>query len=84
MAQELLRVRCSGGYLVITETQIIYEGKSSLIGSRSLARSALTGMDSAFYFFGRKKLTFRGQGSERIQVLDVKNEDAETVLKLLR
>lgn len=81
MATELLRIRVSGGYLTITDVAIVYEGK--LIGRRSLVKSAYTGMDSSFYFIGRKKLTFRGQGSERLEVLDVKNADASRVQDVL-
>lgn len=81
MAQELLRTSCSGGQLTITDHGIIVEGK--LIGRRQLSKNAYSGVDSAFYFFGRKKLTFRGQGGERIEVLDVKNRDAQQILDLL-
>jgi hypothetical protein len=83
---ELARVRCKQGMLIITEQHISIElGK---LRGRSIARSALTGIDSQlvipslFGLGGGTNLTFYA-GAERLVAELVKPSQASNIKRLL-
>ena len=92
MAEELLRTRCTAGWLVITEQAIRIERKGVLgAGQRSdvLPRQALVGakmenkMAPIFGKGGGSTLIFSGQGNMFIRADMVNPADARRAMELL-
>jgi hypothetical protein len=88
---ELFNTRCTQGKLIITETMIIVElGKEGSLKQHTLARSALTGIDSKqvvpaiFGKGGGVNLVFRGQGMDRVQADLVNPGIAKEIVKTLQ
>jgi hypothetical protein len=89
---ELIKTRCTQGWLVITETAIIVEltafGKT--IKSESMLRSAFVDLDTKIIgsqLFGKKPATtsfkFYGQGNKVIEASLVNGVDAKVVIAIL-
>lgn len=92
MAEELLRTRCTAGFLVITDQAIRIERKGMLGGggrSDVLPRQALVGakMENKFApVFGKgggSTLIFSGQGNMVIKAEMVNAADAKRAMELL-
>lgn len=88
---ELIKTRCTQGHLVITETMIIVElGKEGSLRQHTLARAALTGIDSRqvvpaiFGKGGGVNLVFRGQGMDRVHADLVNPGEAKKIVKELQ
>ena len=75
----LITARCGQGKLIITETHIIVERPGK---SQTMARSAFTTLDVQGLLFSRK-LTFHGQGGERLVASLVKSADANAIKAIL-
>jgi hypothetical protein len=82
-----LSVRCAQGRLIITDTFIIVERGN--LRSASLPRTALSGVDVRMSIWiplpgmSRYRLTFHGQGNERIHASNVSKRAARQVKALL-
>ncbi len=91
-AEELLRTRCTGGWLIITRDTIRIERKGVLgAGSLSLAlpRQSLTGVTyrntvaPMFGFGGGGTLTFTATGGNMLEAAAVAHKDAQRIKTLL-
>ena len=84
--QPLLRAHCTQGMLTITSTMIIVE--RGTLTSRSMPRSAFTGLDARitflFPFLTRYRLVIHGAGGEHIKVGNVSAKNAKKIKQLLR
>jgi hypothetical protein len=89
---ELIKTRCTGGWLVITEDAIIVELTSfgKTIKSETMLRTAFVDLDTKGVMvnvFSKKPSTmnfvFRGQGGKAIKANLVKGEDAQKVIEIL-
>ncbi|GHO88030.1 hypothetical protein [Dictyobacter formicarum] len=84
---DLIRTRCKQGTLIITDNQIKIE--LGQLRQQTLARSALTGVDSSmgvpsvFGLGGGTNLVFHGQGAERLHADLVKPNVAREIVNLL-
>jgi len=88
---ELFNTRCTQGRLIITDTMIIVElGREGALRQHTLARSALTGIDtklvvpSLFGKGGGTNLIFRGQGADRVQADLVNPTIAREIVRTLQ
>ncbi len=89
--EELIRTRCTQGWLLITETSIIVElttfGKT--LKSEMMLRSAFVDLDAKavgmtlFYKKPVMNLVFHGQGGKVIKAGMVNGEDASAIITLL-
>ena len=86
---ELLRVKCTGGLLIVTEREVIIQLEKpkwlggGLIKQDTLARSLITGTHTKVHSMnGFVDFTFTGAGKELAAKL-VKPADAERVLAVL-
>jgi hypothetical protein len=83
---ELLKTRCTGGHLILTESAIIVERKGK---SQIMQRSAFADLDSRTIFYalfgqgGGVNLAFHGQGGKIIHANLVKPRAAKEVKRIL-
>ena len=91
-SRELIRTRCTDGWLVVTETAIRVERKGFLgAGAKTtvLPRAALVAADSTnklgsvFGQGGATTLTFTGQGMTILVAKMVNPRDAQRIMELL-
>jgi hypothetical protein len=80
---ELVRVKCTGGDLIVTEKEITIELKklfsNTILKRQSIARAAITGKDEKTHATnGFVDFTFRGAGTELVAKL-VKPAEAQRV-----
>lgn len=88
---ELIRTRCTQGYLVITEDLIIVElGKGGSIRQQTMFRSSLTdvasslGVISVMGLGGGTNLAFKSQSGEVLHANLVKPSVAREIVSLLQ
>lgn len=89
---ELIKTRCTQGWLVITDTAIIVEltGLGKTIKSETMLRSAFVDLDAksvGMNLFSKKPATmnfvFRGQGGKALKASLVNGEDAKKITAIL-
>lgn len=82
---ELVKTTCSGGTLIVTETNIII--RLGRIKEQNILRAALTGVDSqmgVFVIYGSTRiLTFHRQGGSPVIVKNVPKKKAQEIMALL-
>ncbi len=77
---ELIRIRCSQGKLIITDTHILterFDGKSQM-----MARASFTGLVTKGALWNHK-LIFHGQSNQRLKATGVSGRDTKRVKALL-
>jgi len=90
MSQQLIKTRCTQGWLIVTDEYIRVELGGPLSRQQTLYRSSLTGVDSRiavpslFGLGGGVNLVFHGQGAERLEADLVKPKMAQEIIGMLQ